>query len=365
MLEKESISTNQFIWMLVAMIAGPSSMQISGLLISQAEQDAWLSVIGGWFLDVLLALVYAYMGIHFSGENFVQYSMTILGKYAGRIIGMMFPAFFLFVTVGVMWDLSNLITVVFLPETPVEVILISAYLVVGYGARKGIEVIGRNAEFMSPIFVLSIILLGFLLIPSINMDQLKPQLVHGMFPFFSGSVYILTFFGICIMMSMFIPICNRPENGFLSKFAASTLGAIVVGIIVIVSVAVFGIEQTKLLIYPGLELSKMINIANFFSRVEVIWKEIVIGTAILTSTILIWAVSLGVAQIAGLRTYRPLVFPFVLLCIVLTLLTPLRNLELITFIKYSFPVIATFVEVGLEIFLFIMAMILKKRGQAT
>ncbi|MEW9673782.1 hypothetical protein ABLT31_33885 [Ammoniphilus sp. 3BR4] len=53
--------------------------------------------------------------------------------YAGRIVGMMFPIFFLFVTVGVMCDLSNLITMVFLPETPIEVILISAYIVVGYG----------------------------------------------------------------------------------------------------------------------------------------------------------------------------------------------------------------------------------------
>lgn len=363
--EKESISTNQFIWMLVAIIAAPTSLSIPGDIILQMQQDSWLSVIGGWFLDVLLALVYAYMGLRFTGENFIQYSITILGKYAGSFVGSLFPLFFLFVSIGVMWDLSRLINLVFLPQTPIEIILICGYIVVGYGARKGIEVVVRNAEFMSPIFVISIIVLGLLLIPSIKFEQLKPQLVHGIYPILTGSFYITTFYGICIMMAMFIPICNRPENGFLAKFTAVTIGAFVVGTIVVVSIAVFGVEQAKVLIYPGLELSKMINIGNFLSRVEVIWMAIAIGTGILTTTSLIWAVSLGVSQIVGLNTYKPLVFPFVLLCIVLTLVSPHRNVELISFARYTFPVISTFVESGLEIFLFLMALILNKRGKAS
>ncbi|WP_367760195.1 hypothetical protein [Ammoniphilus sp. 3BR4] len=49
------------------------------------------------------------------------------------------------------------------------------------GARKGIEVVARNTELMSPLFIFSIVLLGLLLIPSIKMEQLKPQVVHGMY----------------------------------------------------------------------------------------------------------------------------------------------------------------------------------------
>jgi spore germination protein KB len=363
--EKESISTNQFIWMLVAIIAAPTSLSIPGDIILQTQQDSWLSVIGGWFLDVLLALIYAYMGLRFRGENFVQYSSTILGKYAGKIVGGIFPLFFIFVSIGIMWDLSRLITLVFLPQTPIEVILICGYIVVGYGARKGIEVVVRNAEFMAPVFVFSIIMLALLLLPSIKMEQLKPQLVNGVYPILSGSFYVLTFYGICIMMAMFIPICNRPENGFLSKFTAVTIGSLVVGIIIVVSIAVFGVEQAKVLIYPGLELSKIINIGNFLSRVEVIWMAIAIGTGILTTTSLIWAVSLGAAQIVGLNTYKPLVFPFVLLCIVMTIVSPHRNVELISFARYTFPVLAIIVESGLEIFLFIMALIFNKRGNTS
>lgn len=186
----------------------------------------------------------------------------------------------------------------------------------------------------------------------------------GCIPFLTGSLYVLVFLGICIMMAMFIPICNRPENGFLAKFTACTIGSFVIGIIVVVSISIFGVEQTEILIYPGLELTKLIDIGEFFTRVEVIWMAIAIGTCIVTSACLIWAVSLGTAQIVGLRTYKPLIFPVVLLCIVLTLTTPHRNVALIAYTRYGFPIMAAFVESGLEIFLFIMALILNKRGKA-
>jgi spore germination protein KB len=187
--------------------------------------------------------------------------------------------------------------VVFLPSTPIEVIPICGYIVVAYGARKGIEVIVRNAEFMSPIFVFSIILLALLLILNIHLEQLKPQWVHRMYPILTVSLYMFVFWGICIMMAMLTPMCNRPENGFLAKFTACTIGAFVTGIIVVVSIVVFGVEQTEVLIYPGLELSNLINIGEFFTRVEVVWMVIAVRTCIVTSACLIWAVSLGTAQL--------------------------------------------------------------------
>jgi len=53
MQEKGIISTNQYIWMLFIIITSLVSVQATGILIVQAGRDAWLSVIGGWFLDVL------------------------------------------------------------------------------------------------------------------------------------------------------------------------------------------------------------------------------------------------------------------------------------------------------------------------
>ena len=89
--EKGVISTNQFTWLLFCTITCFATLHIPRLLIFAAGRDAWLSVIFAWFLDVLLAVVYAYMGVRFSGKNMVQYSITILGKKLGKIVGILFP----------------------------------------------------------------------------------------------------------------------------------------------------------------------------------------------------------------------------------------------------------------------------------
>ena len=339
-------------------------MQIPGMLIMQAGRDAWLSVLGGWFLDVMLALVYAYMGIRFPGENFVQYSITILGKYLGRMVGILFPLFFLLVCTIVLRGLSHVVNTVFLPNTPLNVILYLAYLVTALIGRKGIEVIARMTEILGPLFIISIVIICLLVLPSFHIARLKPQFDEGVAPFLVGAPLILTSFGVCIIMAMYIPLCNRPENGFLAKFSAISMGALVVGLVTVLSVGIFGIKDAQHIFSPGLQLAKMINFSNYFERVEMVWLLILVGSAIVASSSLLWAFGEGLAQVAGLKNYQPLIYPGALIALVLCIVSFPNNLQQTNFYHYTFPIVAAFVETGLELFLFAAALILHKRGTA-
>ncbi|HEX3014973.1 MAG TPA: endospore germination permease [Desulfobacteria bacterium] len=360
--EKGIINTKQFAWMLFVIIASIATTQIPSMLIAQAGKDAWLSVIGGWFLDVLLAIVYAYMGIRFPGENFVQYSVTILGKYLGRIVGIIFSLFFLLVFAIFLRGSTRLVSINFLPNTPFEVILVSNFLVSAYIARKGIEVIARMTEVLGPLFFISGLGLFFLAMPLMDINRLKPQFDNGVAPFMIGTPLILTFFGICIMMAMFIPLCNRPEDGFLAKFSAASMGAVFTGILTAFSTGIFGAEQAKNFYSPGLMLARTIHFGPYLERIEIFWAVILMAAAIVASASMMWAFSLGIAQLAGLKTYQPLVYPGALLALMLGLVSFPGSLELSNFTHYSFPVLAAFVESGLEILLFITALALGKRG---
>ncbi|MDO0824621.1 GerAB/ArcD/ProY family transporter [Desulfosporosinus nitroreducens] len=364
MLEKGIINTKQFIWLLYIIISSFVAMQIPSIMIMQAGRDAWLSVLGAWFLDVMLALVYAYMGIRFPGENFVQYSITILGKYLGRMVGILFPLFFLLAGTLVLQGLSQIVSTVFLPTTPFQVILIASYFVSALIGRKGIEVVARMTEVLGPLFFISIIILCFLVLPSFEIDRLKPQFDQGVSQFLVGAPLLLTSFGVCIIMSMYIPLCNRPENGFLAKFIAVSLGALAVGLITTLSVGIFGIEDAQYMYTAGLELAKMINFSNYLERVEMVWLLILVGSTIVASSSLFWAFGQGIAQIVGLKTYQPLIYSGALLSLVLCITSFPRSPQQTHFYHYTFPIVAVFVEAGLEIFLFIAALILGKRGTA-
>lgn len=361
---KEIISTNQFVWMLFIIITSFTTLQIPGLLIFHAGRDAWLAVILAWFLDVLLAIVYAYMGMRFPGQNFVQYSNTILGKYLGKAVGLVFPLFFLGVASLLMRAISILVEIMVLPKTPMVVVLSLGYVLIAYAAKKGIEVIARVCEILSPVYLLSFIVLFIMIIPLVKIDRLKPQLTDGFYPIFSGSVFILAFIGICIMMAMYIPVCNRPNNGFIAKFIAVSIGASMLTILVTFSVGVFGAEQAGNMINPGLLLVRMITIGDTILRLDVIWLIIAIGAGIITSANLIWASSIGISQIVGLSTYKPIVYPMILIALVLSIISFDNNMMVFNFAFYVYPFIGIFVETGLEMFLFFMALILKKKGKA-
>lgn len=302
------------------------------------------------------------MGIRFPGQNMVQYSTTILGKTAGSIVGFLFAFFFLFSSGTLQRGLSLILNKAFFPDIPIEVIIFSAYIVIGFGTLKGIEVIGRVSEILGPIYLISSIGLFLFLIPEIKTDWLKPQLESGFYPPLSGAFYILTFIGICIMMGMFQPICNKIENAFLSKFTSVTLGVSVITLIVIGSIGTFGLTQSQNMLTTSLELARHIHIGSFFQRVEAVQMMISVGASILNSAILIWAFSLGLSQLLHLKTYKPLVIPSTVISYAIAVTFPYNSVEFTQFIFYSFPVMGIFVETGLEMFLFFAALITKKRG---
>lgn len=365
MKQKGIISTNQFVWMLFSIIACFSTLQVPALLIFQAGRDAFLCVMAAWFLDVLLAIVYAYMGLRFPGQSTVQYSITILGKYVGRIIGIMFPIFYLLIASILMRSLSGLIANFFLLKTPTIVILGISYILAAYGIRKGIETIARTCEVLGPIYLLSLIVMFVLLAPEVKLHRLLPILDQGSYPVLAGTPFIMSYIGICIIMGMYIPICNKPENGFLAKFIAVTLGTSVTVLLICISVGIFGAERAGNMVNTGVQLARIVKIGTFFERLEIIWFVLSVAAGIMTSINLFWAFCLGISQIAGLSTYKPLVYPCVLIAFILSMTSFENTIELLNFAFYSYMFIAIFVQTGLEMLLFIAALISGRRGNST
>lgn len=357
MQEKGIISTNQFIWMLFLIITTVTVLEAPVMLINIAGRDAWLCVIGGWFLDVLLALVYAYMGIRFPGQNFVQYSITILGKYLGSLIGIIFPLFFLIVGILCQSSLAYLINTVLLPTTPIWVVLSVSLLISSYAALKGVEVIARLSELFGPIYILFIIIIGLISVQVIDIDLITPQFEQGFYPFMIGSPFVLSFYGICVIMAMFIPLCNRPENGFLAKFTAVSMGAFFLGIVITITITTFGLSTAERLYAPVYQITRTTAI-----RAESLWLLLIITAGLLASAMMIWAFSLGVSQVLGIATYKPLIIPAAVISIAFSLISFSNNIQLMHYINFTYPILAVIVESCIEIMLFILALALNKRG---
>jgi spore germination protein KB len=184
-------------------------------------------------------------------------------------------------------------------------------------------------------------------------------LVTGLVPILSGTFIILTFLGVCIMMTMFIPLSAKPERGFINKFIASSLGSFILLIVIIYISGVFGVFQAKQMFYPSLELARIVQIGNFSGRIELIWFIITVTVLLISSACLLWAFSKGLSQYIGSRNFQPFVHPSALLALILCLTSFNSDIEFDQFIFYVYPIIPAIITF-FELLLVITAVISKK-----
>lgn len=354
------LTTRQFILLLYVLFTAFTSLQSPGILIYQAERDAWISVIIAWILDVTLGIVYAKMGVRFRTQSFVQYSETVLGKYVGKILGAVFPISFYLMIPIFLTSLSTVINKAFLPNTPSIIILASSYFVISYSARKGIAAIGRACEVAGPIFLISMFILFSLILPFAEIGNVKPIMDSGIYPVFSGALFILSFLGVCIMMGMFIPICDRPENGMKAKFVASTMGSFTIMVLVVFTIGTFGIQQAYNMFYPSLQVAKIINIGQFIQRIDIVWLVVAIAATLIGASILLWGACEGFSQMFKIKDNTPLAYPLALFSLVLCITTFKSDKILKDIIFYLFPFFSLSMTT-IEILLMVVAVARKKR----
>lgn len=362
--EEGRITTRQFIWMLLAIIASGSGGSVPRLLLETARQDGWLTVLIAWTMDVALALVYAHMGLRFPGETFVEYASSTLGPWLGKPVGLIFPLFFFLVGTMQLRAITDLMGTIFLHGTPQAVIALACLIAAAYAARHGLEVTGRAAEVLGPVFLVSAATIVLMVSPQVRLEMLQPILENGLGPVLNRVPLALSFMAYCVVMGMFQAYHDMPRQAWLAKFSAVTVGATMISGIVILAVAVLGPDVAARSVYPDLQVARAISIADFLERLEVLWVLVSLGASIVALGVYLWAAALGIAQTFGLRKYKPLVIPLAGLMLPLSLLLFENIAQRAAFVGSVFPVFALLVEAGVIGLLWLVALLRNRRGIA-
>jgi spore germination protein KB len=83
MIGSERISIRAFTILTFFFMIGTSILIAPNGLALAAKQDAWLAAIAGIAINLVLVWLYAVLGERHSGQTLVEYSQTLLGKWAG------------------------------------------------------------------------------------------------------------------------------------------------------------------------------------------------------------------------------------------------------------------------------------------
>ncbi len=300
-----SITPKQWMYVVATFVQG-SILQISTFL-NVTEQSSWVPVLVGYLLALAVIAVYLRLTALYPGKNLVEINGLIFGKGIGKVISALYIFFFYSVAVLNINDTNRFVTGYLMPQTPGIAIAALMILVCILAVRKGIDSIARYGGIIAVIQIFITILLTALTFQDIDPSNILPLFDFPLKDFVQGTHTALTFSYLDVLaLLMVVPnTANAKENRkrFVMGFS---IGAAVLMVIVLVVSTIMG----PLMGYFSMarfETVRYINVIEILSRMDTLFALALLVMRFYKVSILLYAASLGIAQLFELRSYVPLV----------------------------------------------------------
>jgi spore germination protein KB len=362
MLEEGKINAGEFSIIVITFTIGTAILHIPALLATIAKQDAWIAAALTLLPSLLFIFVYNQFVSLFPSMTYVEVNEKILGKWLGKLVSVFYLFYVFHITAGGYRGIGDFFTTQVMVETPIQVIMILFLLTSLIGVRLGLEVICRTAVIFFPWIVLLLLMLFLLLIPQIKLENIQPILGDGIKPIINGSYHHLGLpylqLHILLMITPFVTEKSEIKKAF---YKGTVMGGFILSIIVLFCILVLGSDFTSRQVYPTYILGKKISIGDFFERVEVIVAIIWIFTIYFKLTICFYGLTLGLAQLFGLKDYKILIFPLAFLIIPFSIFMHPNVVHISNYIATTLTPFSLMICFFLPLFLVVIGKIKRKR----
>ncbi len=345
---KELISSTE-LWasMFIYISADAMTAPIGG----QAGNQSWMSITIGIILSLGITWLYTHLSDVHSGKSIIEISEVLLGKWGGKIIGLLF-AWFSFEICS--YNLKNnwqMTSIVALPKTPVIVIAGAAMIFVVWIAFGGIETISRLSLLFIPVLLFFLGLAFILLIRDFNFKNFLPITDIKWRKVLYASFQVTTLpLSLSVLFFVILPSLNK--KGLARR--PSLYAVLTAGLVTLLSDMMYVLVLGPLvndLTYPGYTTFSYIEAADFLDRAEILFYTIFISINIIEISISLYVAALCLAKIFGINNYRVLLIPLGFIALEQSTFIVKNHADHVSIAVYGWPWYAT-------IFQFIIPLIL-------
>ncbi|MCM3569768.1 endospore germination permease [Neobacillus mesonae] len=362
MLERGKISPVQMALFMNPAISATALLLVPSITAKHAHQDLWLSPIWASFIGYFIVFVSYQLNKLFPNQTIIEYSQQIVGKFFGKIIGVILLLFYLHITGVIVREYGEFVSGASLFHTPMAVIIGTMVLVCSLAVRGGIEVIGRAGEIIVPVVLLLYVIIFILLIKDLEIKNMFPIMEKGITPSLMGSVSPQSWFSEFILISFLLPYVTDRKRGM--KWGMISVFSVTVLLVLtnIMDLLLFG-NMTASLTYPVMVAARYISIADFLEHLESIVMAIWISGTFIKITVFYYAITLGTAQLLKLSDFRPLILPIGFLILLFGLWSSNNLEELSLFLGTSGAIYILSIQIIIPVFLLLTGFIRNKVQQ--
>jgi spore germination protein KB len=313
-MKREIISNKQAISIMILFITGSSIVLGTA---NEAKGDLWLAIIMSLICGLIIALVYARILSLFSEKDFFSIVLYIFGKNFGSIICILYIWFSFDLASLVLVNYEYFIEIVGLNETPEIVISISIMFLVVWGAKAGIEMLGRWASLFAIIlFILVFVTIPFLA-PMMDIKNLQPFLYNGIKPVITATLSTFTFpFAETVMFLGILSSLNSKKAYYKVYTLGILLGGAIIFSTAVSEMLVLGPGGYEAYNFPAYAAVRMINIKEFITRIEIIVATTFLIGGFVKISVCTLVCCRGISRLFSFEDYRFLVTPIGILLII-------------------------------------------------
>jgi spore germination protein len=260
----QKVTSRQLVLLIMLLGSTGTMMQPHAQAIFYAEQHAYLSYIPVFLVMVAALWMLSRVQRRFPDRDLFE-SLVERFPFLGRVTGLLYILFFLFIFARDIRLIGDYVSITLLETTPISIIVLTLLVMVVFIVRGGLGSLIGMSELYVTLFVLNSLILPFMLIQQINMDNLMPYFDIDVAGVGKGSWYIFSFFGEMIAIPFVI---KGSDFRFKSVMWGITITVLIMMLIVIETILAVGVPIASRLVYPSYELARQLQISDFLDRFD-------------------------------------------------------------------------------------------------
>jgi spore germination protein len=264
----KTITVMQFAMNLGTTIIGVGLLAFPRITAQHAGTGAPLATLLGVLLMLGCALMLSYLGHQYPNMTLFEYSDKLLGRWLGRIVTLALVLYFLELEAMAAREFGEVVVTSVLQRTPLEITILIMLVLAATAARNDVTVFSRILTFYMPFVYIPVLVLIALTLRSARLTNILPIISFGYQTNVSNYVYAILFVA-CLFQNYMITGLLTPYMYQTNKaWKGALIGVVAAGAVYLIldvaTLAVFGTEEMKNLIWPTLELAKTAAIPLFF-----------------------------------------------------------------------------------------------------
>ncbi len=301
---KENISLSQLLTLVINFLLGSAIVVGVGM---EAKRDAWMVVIAGFFIGVLVISAYYFLLSLQPGKNLFEIMEVCFSRPVAIVMSLVYICYFLYIACRVIRDFGELISAAILPLTPIEVTIVLPVLVIGYILYMGIEVLGRTSEIFTPYTFAFMLLLFLFLYGSGNIElvNLKPVAAMGFMPIIKAIIPSISVFPFGELIAFTVVLANVTNFKYSRK--VSILGVAIASFLLLLSVFLIITSLGESIAlrsnFPLLSAARLVSIGEFIERIDALVVFIIMLGILIKSSVFIYGGLKGLEYVFN-KPYR-------------------------------------------------------------